>query len=358
MILYGGSGDSSPFALWSLDLAANHWTGFNPAGGPTPAPTSMHAAVYDDRGDRMLVYSGQGQTDNLWQMSFPGNGWQQLFPSGGSPGGRFGCAAVYDTAADAMLLFGGEWSGSGYANDSWILLLRGTPTWQSLSTPGSLPRQRGHAAFAYDQVGARLVVFSGSEYDGNLSDTWVLSFDRATPVQGAIVRATARVDRIELTWSLPGSASSVRIERRDARSEWRSIAERNVDGTGRLEFVDFAVVAGARYGYRVVDRSGEVIVREQWIDVPSAARIELSGFTPNPARGDVRLAFTLANAAPARIEVIDLAGRRVFARDVGSLGAGRHVLPIGDSRLASGVYVVRLAAAGHDEITRRAVLLR
>ncbi len=57
----------------------------------------------------------------------------------------------------------------------------------------------------------------------------------------------------------------------------------------------------------------------------TAQRLELEGARPNPAvAGQLTVAFTLPNAEPARLELIDVSGRRLAARDVGSLGPGRH----------------------------------
>src|SRR5206468_2157469 len=60
--------------------------------------------------------------------------------------------------------------------------------------------------------------------------------------------------------------------------------------------------------------------------------------SPNPAGGALTVTFVLPDARPARLEVLDLAGRRLLARDVSH--AGEHVEQLG--ALAPGVYVVRV----------------
>ena len=62
----------------------------------------------------------------------------------------------------------------------------------------------------------------------------------------------------------------------------------------------------------------------------------------NPSRGgQVSLSFTLPVASRARLELLDVHGRRVAIQDVG--GAGRHDIVLGEGqRVASGVYFVRL----------------
>jgi len=59
----------------------------------------------------------------------------------------------------------------------------------------------------------------------------------------------------------------------------------------------------------------------------------------------------------ASLELLDIAGRRVASRDVGSLGRGRHQVTLeGSARLAPGVYLVRLVQAQSSR-TMRAVVI-
>jgi hypothetical protein len=79
---------------------------------------------------------------------------------------------------------------------------------------------------------------------------------------------------------------------------------------------------------------------------------------PNPSRGGaLTVRFTLPGAAAARVELLDVSGRRVAAREVGSLGAGRHALDLGEGqRLAPGLYLVRLRQGTNTRVARVAVL--
>jgi hypothetical protein len=98
-------------------------------------------------------------------------------------------------------------------------------------------------------------------------------------------------------------------------------------------------------------------------DVPTAEGfvgppgLELLGSFPSPAVGSLRVAFQLPAAGPARLEVFDVLGRRRFERDVGSLGAGAHILPLmGSERWDAGVYFARLRR-GEEIRTKRLVLV-
>ena len=91
---------------------------------------------------------------------------------------------------------------------------------------------------------------------------------------------------------------------------------------------------------------------------PGAPRLALAleGAVPNPARGRWRVAFTLASAERASLELIDVQGRRVTRREVGSLGAGRHLVTFDSPRLRPGLYFLRLAQGRAARIARLVAL--
>ena len=90
----------------------------------------------------------------------------------------------------------------------------------------------------------------------------------------------------------------------------------------------------------------------------AALAFALDPMRPNPTRASaLTVRFTLANAAAASLELLDVAGRRIAAREVGSLGAGPHALDLGEGRrLAPGLYLVCLRQGTNTRVTRVAVL--
>ncbi|MBI4365088.1 MAG: T9SS type A sorting domain-containing protein [Candidatus Latescibacteria bacterium] len=88
-----------------------------------------------------------------------------------------------------------------------------------------------------------------------------------------------------------------------------------------------------------------------------APALAVGAARPNP--GDhVSVTISLPNAAPAVLDLIDVQGRLVLSRDVGSMGAGTHRVALDPGRrLPSGVYVVRLTQ-GTRFVTAKAVLAR
>src|ERR1051326_7134082 len=92
---------------------------------------------------------------------------------------------------------------------------------------------------------------------------------------------------------------------------------------------------------------------------PPAAVFELRGARPNPSGGGrLNIYFALERGAGARLDLVDLAGRRMLSKDLSTLGSGRHVTTLGDAKpLPPGVYFVRLHQ-GRRVLESRAVVTR
>lgn len=99
---------------------------------------------------------------------------------------------------------------------------------------------------------------------------------------------------------------------------------------------------------------GLVAVGDESPIAPS--RLALVRIAPNPAAGPVRATIALPRSGDARIEVMDVAGRRVIERAFEALGAGRHEIALPEAaRLDPGVYVVRLTSDGESASVRMAI---
>ena len=112
---------------------------------------------------------------------------------------------------------------------------------------------------------------------------------------------------------------------------------------------------GQRYAYRLRYRDGavETVSSETWVSVPSGYVLAIEGLRPNPAPDEMIAVFALGSAQSATLEVIDLAGRRLIAREVGGLGPGRHVLRLQESRsFAPGIYWLRLSQGSESRVTK------
>ena len=89
----------------------------------------------------------------------------------------------------------------------------------------------------------------------------------------------------------------------------------------------------------------------------SSIAFALEPVSPNPAQGALTVRFSLSDGDDARLELLDIAGRRTLVRQVGSLGTGSHALRIGEGRaFATGIYLVRLQQGSNTRVMRVAML--
>jgi hypothetical protein len=404
LVLFGGRGNwqsrihrqTPVFGDVLVRTPDGPWQAVTPS-GPAPTPRHEHSAILDPARRRMIVFGGQAgnlslpvaPNNEVWVLSLDGPlAWQELTPAGTPPAPRWGHTATYDAARDRMIVFGGAGTETEYA-DTWALSLSGTPAWTLLApTPPQMPPLavwgRVDASAAWDPVRDQLIVVGGSTIDGSivLGDQWTLDLTGPpawTPLEtggtapGALRGHAAFHDA---KWNRMlvfggGLAGNGPWELRLAGTpEWRTLT---LDGGGpRLRRDAGVVFDAARDQLVVVAGRGDCYlgphecvypwraVGDAWIaDLESPApigvppaplppRLAMAGPRPNPARGDLVVAFGLADDSPARLEVFDVSGRRVAARDVGSLGAGSHAVRLAEGRgLAPGVYAFRVTQGGH-----------
>ena len=175
--------------------------------------------------------------------------------------------------------------------------------------------------------------------------------DGVVPVLASVVSAEVRDGVAHVEWQM-AAATRAQIERSDDDGAWSNRATLDADGQGRIRFDDADVRPAHRYGWRLAipGAGGVTRVGQTWLDIPVRESFALRGTYPNPSSHDLSTAFSLPAAAPARLEVLDVSGRRVWSREVGTLGAGRHVVSL--PALRSGVYMVRLTQGSRSATTR------
>ncbi|OGF14598.1 MAG: hypothetical protein A2W00_04420 [Candidatus Eisenbacteria bacterium RBG_16_71_46] len=123
--------------------------------------------------------------------------------------------------------------------------------------------------------------------------------------------------------------------------------------------------AGGFYKLSAVDvhgnQSGFALIRPQdTTDVPAGEgpALLLGPVRPNPGRGDrLVVRFSLDRPGGSRLALLDVTGRQIVEREVGSLGPGRHEVDLArGQRLVPGIYFVRLVR-GAEVRVRRAVVV-
>jgi hypothetical protein len=417
MVIFGGVSYSANNCLcyddvWALSLSgAPAWTELTPT-GTLPEARYGQTAIYDPVRDRMVMFGGEtaayAKLGGTWALSLgDAPAWVTLAPIGMAPSAREDHVAVYDPLRDRMIVQGGDAYGFPYCRDA-LALTWGSPAPAGVTCPGdavwmagaSVPLEYGITnPFAFGQIadytltsardwpgfpitgsvtvgagGTTAVPITVPAPDSAASGANTLIFavtlrtvpqhascshdlsDAVVPVELALVSADAEPGLVRLTWyAADKSGVEATVYRRTAGTAWSAVGMVASAGTGQIVYEDRAVTPGACYGYRlgVQESGGETFVGEAWVSVPVAAQFALAGARPNPAVEELAVAFSLPDASSARLEAYDLAGRRVAGKDVGALGAGGHVVRLGEGvELNAGVYLVRLTQAGRTLTTR------
>ncbi len=165
-------------------------------------------------------------------------------------------------------------------------------------------------------------------------------------------------DRVTLNWSGIDPGGAVLVSRTPNDTAWVAVASLAADIAGHVSFTDRDVEPGRRYGYALTYPGGLQRFGEAWVTVPPAPGFALRGLQPNPARTQVSVAFTLPVAASARVQLVDILGRRVVDRVLTGLGPGPHVVSLDEARaLPPGLHFVRLTCGGRT-LSARGVFVR
>jgi hypothetical protein len=94
------------------------------------------------------------------------------------------------------------------------------------------------------------------------------------------------------------------------------------------------------------------------VPLPTApGRLTLAAPRPNPARAAITLELACARAAKGAVEVFDVGGRRVMARDLGMLDVGPHTVSLDLGGEPAGLYLVRIRQ-GAETARARVLVLR
>ena len=358
-----------------------------------------HGAVYDSVRSQMLVIAGWYEStsevfSDLWSLS--DTTWTKLndpIP----PGQIFHETTVVDPSRNRILLFGGAQDASGL-NTAWQM--DSSYAWDSLNCAGNHPAPRVAHSAIFDRRGDRMIVFGGrgseTENAAPLGDTWILNFDSTPPAAvNTLDFLHVSPSSATLRWNAPGDdgnagracSYNIRwatnpITDADFLSDTLVTNPPAPSPAGTQDTVRVSPLPNGKYLYfalKTTDESGNVSTLSNvpcvklgppysYCDggfaalqlVPEVAKADfrLDDVRPNPTQGQLSISFALTDASPARLEVVDLTGRRILSRDVGDLGAGEHWIVLGSSAgLRPGYYVVRLVQ-GDRSLHRSALVVR
>ena len=169
-----------------------------------------------------------------------------------------------------------------------------------------------------------------------------------------------------LTWAKGAGVIAVDVQvSRDGGANWITLASRLFDNAWTWTVTGpyttqarIRVVDSDRPQFADTSNANFTIIPQAMLAVaPGEARFTLAGAAPNPTRRELSVAFSLPDNAAASLELVDLAGRRVATREVGSLGAGTHRIPLLEGQaLQPGLYWVRLMRGSERRSLKVAVV--
>jgi len=276
--------------------------------------------------------------------------WRDDVPVCSAPGDKSRLSVVAAPSGGALV----AWVDSrrAYYGDVYIqrLTLGGRTLWADDGVHVGAASWRCYAlAIAGDGAGGGYVTWNDDRPDGMLFAKRLTSEGVTAagwPEDGAVVcdRRACWVDTIFVAGLRDGGAITA----------WEDVRHMPPDGVCGVE-QSFAMLLTPT-GPAVAATGASVAgAPEAPVPAPGPRRVPAFGLAmSSPGAGVV---LSLPDAAPATLEVFDIAGRRLWSREVGGLGSGEHVVRLGDrASLPAGVYLARLVR-GDRTATARVIVI-
>lgn len=227
-----------------------------------------------------------------------------------------------------------------------------------LAVGGPAPANRLLFASSWDPDGRRLVVTGG--YDDELTyfgDAWQLAVQASLPTAVAASLRLAESDArgVRLAWHVTDAAGEpARIQRSGDGAAWTDVGAAVWSASDELSFEGPPLAAGEHAAFRLVLSPGanETRTAPVWVDGPARTSLALAA-RRSPAGPDLAVTFSLAPDLPARLRVLDAAGRLVAEAHV---PAGTREWSFGRAA-APGLYFAELTQGG-ERRTAKLVTLR
>jgi hypothetical protein len=187
---------------------------------------------------------------------------------------------------------------------------------------------------------------------------WERTLDTPVATQLSLVAAEIVSGHPHMTWySADGAGQTMNLYRRAVPGDWAKLGSVIADGTGQIDYTDATTLAGHSYEYRigVLNGTSEQMLGQVWVDVPLTATFAVRRLA-DTGRGPLQFSVSLPSAAPARLELVDVSGRRVASADFAGLAGGDRTVQLDASSVHAGVYWARLSQAGKFTSTRVALV--
>ncbi len=365
MVLFGGN-TSNGFTneLWTLDLNTNTWNRLIPKSVKLPSPRYTHIAMYDTTGDRMLIWSGQGNAgilfNDIWAFNLKDSTWEELFPDGNvaaAPLKRYGTATIFDPLSRNLVSFAG-FTTSGRFDDTWSFNTD-THEWTNrTNTYFPLKRCLTSQSFAADR---REMILFGGQSTGNLNDVWTLNTDsylwtNRSPSERPIARHFASSIYANNGFMVLFGGDSLGQGNTAGAINDLSAFELNKQEWTKLP--QPGVRPASRYGHTAVytyqDRmiifggTGTTLFNDTWVysGISSVTGIKKNENNktvltcqPNPSDGKAAIRFNLLTSSGISFTLRDVRGSIIAAPLNIFLNAGDHSINLNDYSLPPGLYI-------------------
>ncbi len=182
--------------------------------------------------------------------------------------------------------------------------------------------------------------------------------DQATATELALVGAEIVNGHPRMTWySADGANEQMNLYRRAVPGDFQLVGSVRADASGLITYTDEATQPGGSYEYRIglPSASGERFLGQVWVDVPVQAAFALRSIT-NGGNGPLQFAVSLPGLGGARIDLVDVTGRRVAGMDLANLGSGDHTVSLDASSVRPGMYWATLSQASRQVSTKVALV--
>jgi hypothetical protein len=350
LVSFGGGSreDDRWFGLWQTPLRApENWNELS-VDGPSPEVRIYPSGIYDPLLRQMIVFGGRHATalDDTWSLSLTGPPrWSQFTPDGPAPPARFGHSAIFDPERRRMIMFGGT-NDSTVFGDTWELSLEGRPRWHRIASDEA-PPPRAFASMVYDSKRHRVILMGGRDAAGNaLGDTWVL------PVgERGGWREAREAGELGARWGAPAvydpdqDAVIVLGGTFDPCNPSNAIFQEGVFRIWRLS------------GEPEDDPGRSRVSAGMGLATVASGTLTLSAVSPSSIRGGLDVVFALPEPGPARLELLDVAGRRIAVHEIDGSVIGQRTVRIAEpGTLPAGVYLARLRQGNAMRVTRVVVL--
>ena len=114
--------------------------------------------------------------------------------------------------------------------------------------------------------------------------------------------------------------------------------------------------SGDGFGLLLVLPDGTAILLRNTTSIDKELRNDLLSVFPNPAANQATVAYTIERGGEVTLQVMDMTGRMVINRNLGTQGTGAQSLELDLSRLAAGVHTVILSTETTRSISRVQVI--